>query len=153
MHQRHFIQTMPQEIYDDLFYEQAVVDLTEIKQFLKCLQTPYFFLFFWWLWLFEKKKKSLLAAILPPYRIQITLCTLGGNAALTQTVIGMLLMAWKKITHSSSKHQQTRHRSGDLCISNTIRVGVGKRYFALAHWCIGWRGFSCESREDFTQFF
>lgn len=39
-----------------------------------------------------KKKKSLLAAILPPYRIQITLCTLGGNAALTQTVIGMLLM-------------------------------------------------------------
>lgn len=96
------------------------------------------------------KKKSLLAAILPPYRIQITLCTLGGNAALTQTVIGMLLMTWKKMTHSSSKHQQTRHRSGDLCISNTIRVGVGKRYFALAHWCIG---FSCESREDFTQFF
>lgn len=41
----------------------------------------------------KKKKKSLLAAILPPYRIQITLCTLGGNAALTQTVIGMLLMA------------------------------------------------------------
>lgn len=46
VHQRRFIQTMPQEIYDDLFYEQAVVDLTEIKQFLKCLQTPYFFPFF-----------------------------------------------------------------------------------------------------------
>lgn len=151
MHQRHFIQTMPQEIYDDLFYEQAVVDLTEIKQFLKCLQTPYFFPFFWWLWLFEKKKKK------KPFSC---------NLASIQNTDYPLYPRWKRSTHTDSyrdavdgvkknysKHQQTRHRSGDLCISNTIRVGVGKRYFALAHWCIGWRGFSCESREDFTQFF
>lgn len=53
----------------------------------------FFSLFLMTMIIWEKKKKSLLAAILPPYRIQITLCTLGGNAALTQTVIGMLLMA------------------------------------------------------------
>lgn len=152
MHQRRFIQTMPQEIYDDLFYEQAVVDLTEIKQFLKCLQTPYFFPFFWWLWLFERKKKKPFSCNLTS--IQNTDYPLYPRKRSTHTdsyrdaVDGV-----KKITHSSSKHQQTRHRSGDLCISNTIRVGVGKRYFTLAHWCIGWRGFLCESREDFTQFF
>lgn len=146
---------MPQEIYDDLFYEQAVVDLTEIKRFLKCLQTPYFSLFLMTMIIWKKKKKLS--------------SSFSRNLASIQNTDYPLYPRWKhsthtdsyrdavdgvkKITHSSSKHQQTRHRSGDLCISNTIRVGVGKRYFALAHWCIGWREFMCESREDFTQFF
>lgn len=47
-HQRNFIQTKPQEIYNDLFYEQAVVDWTEIKTSWKSSKQ----------WLFYRKESS-----------------------------------------------------------------------------------------------
>lgn len=50
-----------------------------------------FFSFFFDDYDYLKKKKKPFSCNLAS--IQIILCTLGGNAALTQTVIGMLLMA------------------------------------------------------------
>lgn len=118
---------MPQEICD-LFYEQAVVDLTEIKPFWNACRLLFYFIF---LTMIIGKKEA-------------SSSSLSCNPLATQNTDYSLYPQWKRSSHTDScldavdgvkknyplklKTSANWHRSGDLCILNAIRAGVGK-------WC------------------